>query len=228
MNSNFKKLGLLLLVGASTLTACKKGNRPTMTVEEEKQKIEETKNKKLTDEELASQKRLAYEKAKVYAEEQRLSEGKIYKLLTSTDIDNLSPKAANYGLAKLKDIDWVENAKYQIEQIKKETPDITDEELLKILTDENGQFFTESEVREALGELEPLEKSDDDNKTEEKSEDKTVPGDESNSDENENGEEANEEDEPNEELNEDNNEIVEENNNEDEQTEETESEDDGE
>lgn len=193
MNSNFKKLGLLLLVGASTLTACKKGNRPTMTVEEEKQKIEETKNKKLTDEELASQKRLAYEKAKVYAEEQRLSEGKIYKLLTSTDIDNLSPKAANYGLAKLKDIDWVENAKYQIEQIKKETPDITDEELLKILTDENGQFFTESEVREALGELEPLEKPDDKNKTEDKSEDKTVPGDESKPNETETTDEENNE-----------------------------------
>lgn len=210
MNSNFKKLGLLLLVGASTLTACKKGNRPTMTVEEEKQKIEETKNKKLTDEELASQKRLAYEKAKVYAEEQRLSEGKIYKLLTSTDIDNLSPKAANYGLAKLKDIDWVENAKYQIEQIKKETPDITDEELLKILTDENGQFFTESEVREALGELEPLEKSDDDNKTEEKSEDKTVPGDESKPNETETTDEENGEndkiDKEDEENNEENNE----------------------
>lgn len=210
MNSNLKKLGLLLLVGASTLTACKKGNRPTMTVEEEKQKIEETKNKKLTDEELASQKRLAYEKAKVYAEEQRLSEGKIYKLLTSTDIDNLSPKAANYGLAKLKDIDWVENAKYQIEQIKKETPDITDEELLKILTDENGQFFTESEVREALGELEPLEKSDDDNKTEEKSEDKTVPGDESKPNETETTDEENGEndkiDKEDEENNEENNE----------------------
>lgn len=210
MNSNLKKLGLLLLVGASTLTACKKGNRPTMTVEEEKQKIEETKNRKLTDEELASQKRLAYEKAKVYAEEQRLSEGKIYKLLTSTDIDNLSPKAANYGLAKLKDIDWVENAKYQIEQIKKETPDITDEELLKILTDENGQFFTESEVREALGELEPLEKSDDDNKTEEKSEDKTVPGDESKPNETETTDEENGEndkiDKEDEENNEENNE----------------------
>lgn len=205
MNSNLKKLGLLLLVGASTLTACKKGNRPTMTVEEEKQKIEETKNKKLTDEELASQKRLAYEKAKVYAEEQRLSEGKIYKLLTSTDVDNLSPKAANYGIAKLKDINWVENAKYQIEQIKKETPSVTDEELLKILTDENGQFFTESEVREALGELEPLEKPDDKNKTEEKSEDKTVPGDESKPDEPGTTDEENREDDKTDKEDEENN-----------------------
>lgn len=155
-NKTIKKIGLFILTSSSMLVACNKNKTKNMSVEEETVKIKNIENKKLDEKELLRLKKEAYLKAKNYAIEQKLSEGKIYSILIATDIENYPKEVASYAISKLEkdDIDWVANAKYQIEQIKERDPEISDDYLFKLLTEKDQQYFTEVEARQAMGTLE--------------------------------------------------------------------------
>lgn len=156
MNKNLKRIALLFFCSTLMLTACNKPKSKTitrLTPEEEKVKIEETKAKKPTKKEVKNQAEEAYKKAKEYARSEKLSEGKIYDKLIAPDKDNFSEEAAMKALLKLDEdgtVNWVENAKYQIEKIKERNPDISEDDLLKELTEKDGKYFTEIEAREAM------------------------------------------------------------------------------
>ena len=157
-----KKIGFAALIGAisiSGLAGCNK-NKTGMSSETEQAKIKKIESKKITEQEIVKQKKIAVEKAKIYANDYKLSEGKIYLMLTGTDEDNLAPEAAEAGLEAVKDTNWVENAKYQLDLIKKHNPNLDRDAIYNMLTAEKNLFFTDTEAREAMGEIEPLEKKD--------------------------------------------------------------------
>lgn len=190
-NKTIKKIGLFILTSSSMLVACNKNKTKNMSVEEETVKIKNIENKKLNEKELLRLKKEAYLKAKNYAIEQKLSEGKIYSILIATDIENYPKEVASYAISKLEkdDIDWVANAKYQIEQIKERDPEISDDYLFKLLTEKDQQYFTEVEARQAMGTLEE-DKKDKEEPTKEtdstKNEEESTENTEENQDETEN------------------------------------------
>lgn len=155
-----KKLGMILLTGALTVTAVgcsstdskKVENESGVPVEEKKEdapakeKAEET-----IEENVPTEYKSALKKAEIY-DDMSMSKAGLYNQLTSEHGEKFSQEAAQYAIDNVK-ADWKENALKKAKTYQ-ESMAMSPSAIYDQLISEHGEKFTEEEAQYAIDNLE--------------------------------------------------------------------------
>ncbi|MCQ4696021.1 Ltp family lipoprotein [Paeniclostridium sordellii] len=152
-----KKLGMILLTGALTITAvgCSSSdnkeaeNKSETSVEE---KAENTSVEEKEEENVPTEYKSALIKAKTYSDTMGMSKAGLYDQLTSEYGEKFTEEAAQYAIDNIK-ADWKENALKKAKTYQ-ESMAMSPSAIYDQLISEYGEKFTEEEAQYAIDNLE--------------------------------------------------------------------------
>ncbi|CEO22478.1 Ltp family lipoprotein [Paraclostridium sordellii] len=152
-----KKLGMILLTGALTITAvgCSSSdnkeaeNQSETSVEE---KAENTPVEEKEEENVPTEYKSALIKAKTYSDTMGMSKAGLYDQLTSEYGEKFTEEAAQYAIDNIK-ADWKENALKKAKTYQ-ESMAMSPSAIYDQLISEYGEKFTEEEAQYAIDNLE--------------------------------------------------------------------------